>query len=87
MDYGVFLKKTVGNVSRASRHYTRQSPFAGSNRQLRGRILQLLLDNRRLERGSVAGLLDEDAARVDTIINALIDESMLIDQDNYLRLP
>jgi A/G-specific adenine glycosylase len=87
MDYGVFLKKTVGNVSRASRHYTRQSPFAGSNRQLRGRILQLLLDNRRLERGSLAGLLDEDAARVDTIIDALIAESMLVEQDNFLRLP
>ncbi len=44
MDYGAMLKKTVGNLSRFSAHYHKQSPFEGSERQLRGKILQTLLD-------------------------------------------
>lgn len=43
MDYGAFLKKTESNPSRRSRHYTRQSPFKGSNRELRSKILKYLL--------------------------------------------
>ena len=44
MDYGVMLKKTVGNASRLSKHYHKQSPFQGSERQIRGLILQHLLE-------------------------------------------
>lgn len=42
MDYGTFLKQTVGNVSRASASYIKQSTFQGSRRQIRGQILKLL---------------------------------------------
>jgi A/G-specific adenine glycosylase len=42
MDYGVMLKKTVGNLSRNSKHYTKQSPFKGSNRELRAKILHFI---------------------------------------------
>lgn len=42
MDYGVHLKATVGNASRASKHYAKQSVFAGSKRQIRGQVLRLL---------------------------------------------
>lgn len=42
MDYGTYLKQTIGNVSRASKAYTKQSPFHGSKRQLRGQVLRLL---------------------------------------------
>ena len=41
-DYGVMLKKTIGNVSQKSKTYTKQSIFSGSNRQLRGQIVKLL---------------------------------------------
>lgn len=43
MDYGVYLKKLHKNPSRKSKHYSKQSSFAGSNRQLRGAILNVLL--------------------------------------------
>jgi A/G-specific adenine glycosylase len=36
MDYGSYLKQTVGNVSRQSKTYAKQSTFAGSKRQIRG---------------------------------------------------
>jgi A/G-specific adenine glycosylase len=43
MDYGSMLKKKLGNLNKQSSHYTKQPPFKGSNRQLRGLLLQKLL--------------------------------------------
>lgn len=42
MDYGVMLKKDYENPNRRSAHYQKQSPFQGSNRQIRGKILKVL---------------------------------------------
>lgn len=42
MDYGAYLKTAVGNVSRNSKHYAKQSTFQGSRRQIRGQIIKLL---------------------------------------------
>ena len=42
MDYGSHLKKLHKNPSRASAHYTKQSKFEGSLRQVRGAILREL---------------------------------------------
>lgn len=44
MDYGVTLKKRYTNPSRKSAHYNKQSPFNGSNRQVRGKIVRFLTD-------------------------------------------
>lgn len=48
MDYGVMLKKELQrkqllNPNRRSAHYQLQSPFEGSNRQIRGMILKILI--------------------------------------------
>ncbi|GAB4302944.1 MAG: endonuclease III [Desulfuromonadia bacterium] len=43
MDAGAFLKKQGENPSRRSTHHQRQSPFDGSNRQLRSQILRIVL--------------------------------------------
>jgi A/G-specific adenine glycosylase len=45
MDYGVSIKKHIGNISRQSRHYSKQSTFVGSRRQLRGTVLRQLLSS------------------------------------------
>lgn len=42
MDYGTYLKATVGNLSRVSKHFTKQSTFHGSRRQLRGQVIRAL---------------------------------------------
>lgn len=44
MDCGSWLKTQVANPNRRSRHHTRQAKFEGSNRQLRGTLLDLLLE-------------------------------------------
>jgi len=50
MDYGAHLKKTLGNQNKRSKHYTKQSVFKGSNRELRGSILKLLAEKSRTEK-------------------------------------
>jgi A/G-specific adenine glycosylase len=44
MDYGTMLKKQGEKGHRRSSGYRRQSPFRGSDRQVRGKILRLLTD-------------------------------------------
>jgi len=43
MDYGVMLKKLYPDLNKKSAHYRKQAPFKGSNRQIRGELLKLLL--------------------------------------------
>lgn len=68
MDYGSMLKRTLPNPSRRSKHHTRQSRFEGSKRQLRARILGVLLDRSDLDRSDldptevVAALAQEQGA-------------------------
>jgi A/G-specific adenine glycosylase len=42
MDYGSHLKQAIGNKNKQSKHYTKQSKFAGSDRQVRGAIIRTL---------------------------------------------
>jgi A/G-specific adenine glycosylase len=44
MDFGSALKKTISNPNRRSIHYVRQSAFEGSDREIRGRIIRVLLE-------------------------------------------
>jgi A/G-specific adenine glycosylase len=42
MDYGAELKTLLVNPNRRSKTYTKQSAFEGSNRQIRGAVIQIL---------------------------------------------
>lgn len=82
MDYGAHLKATVGNLSRKSVVYARQKPFAGSDRQLRGRIIRLLLQGPR----SLAKMRESlgDDERLERILGALTAEGFLMyDRKRY----
>ncbi len=48
MDYGTMLKSEIGNVNKTSKHYTKQSKFQGSERQVRGEILKFLVSYEKL---------------------------------------
>jgi len=74
MDYGVFLKSTVGNVTRDSRHYTKQSAFHGSRRQLRGEIIRRLTT-----RTYTAHQLSQELSdnRLDAVLDDLVQESLI----------
>lgn len=86
MDYGVMLKKTIGNLNRKSRHYTKQSPFEGSDRQVRGRILDLLLEHQSLGVAALATLLNEPPERATRLIEALVAEHLVQRNGVQVRL-
>lgn len=76
MDYGAHLKGTVGNVTRRSASYVAQKKFAGSDRQLRGRILRLAV-SRRITAAHVKEVTGEPVARIETLLKALTKEGFL----------
>jgi A/G-specific adenine glycosylase len=86
MDYGVMLKKVVGNVSKLSAHYTKQSKFEGSDRQLRGKILQLLLDQPGAPLSSMVNSLDNNPQRVHKLVDQLCGEGFIKNVNGLLWL-
>ena len=86
MDYGVMLKRTVGNLNRISKHYSKQSRFVGSDRQLRGKILQLLLDNDTVMIDDTVRLLGENPERVNSIVSSLCSDNLVLREKNRLKL-
>ncbi len=86
MDYGVMLKKTIGNLNTRSKHYSKQSRFEGSDRQLRGKILQLLLDNPAVMIERVADVLGESPERVERIVLSLCNDNLVLREKNKLTL-
>ncbi len=83
MDYGVFLKRTHGNASRSSKHYTKQSVFNGSRRQVRGRILKLLT-TRIYTYDELKTVVDDD--RFEAVLTDLINESLITQNGQEIRL-
>lgn len=77
MDYGAMLKATRVNPSRRSKHYAKQSPFRGSNRELRSKILKYSLLYGLKSAKIVAASLDADEATVAKNIEAMKKEGLL----------
>jgi len=77
MDYGVYIKGKIGNLNYKSSHYRKQSKFVGSDRQIRGKILDVLLEKKEISSYELIGILDEDAERVMKIIRDLLDENLI----------
>jgi A/G-specific adenine glycosylase len=77
MDYGAMLKESSANPNRRSAHHTRQAPFEGSNRQIRGLILQLLLTNSSATEDELLRAVGRSPDRVKKIIKQLVREGFL----------
>ncbi len=60
MDYGVLLAKQLPNPNRRSRSYTKQKKFEGSSRQLRGKVLKVLLEEEGLSREELEARVEKD---------------------------
>jgi len=78
MDYGAALKKQSENPNRRSAHYVRQSPFEGSDRQIRSLILKTLLAKPRLSMSQLLEALGKGAKRTERIIDRLGEEGFLV---------
>ena len=74
MDYGSYLKQTVGNLNKWSSTYSKQSRFKGSIRQLRGQVLRELHEGDKTIKELRDSIADE---RLPAVLQALLEEGMV----------
>jgi len=81
MDYGAYLKQTVGNSNHQSKHYAKQSPFKGSDRAVRGAIMRHVLE----APGSLSVLARQvgvDQEKLRKILASLVRDQLIVKQGN-----
>ena len=86
MDYGASLKKLTENPGRRSAHYARQSPFIGSFRQARGKVIRALAlmgSSNAEEIGVICGLGEDKLYRV---LDRLEKESLVAEERGIYRI-
>ncbi|MBI4129830.1 A/G-specific adenine glycosylase [Candidatus Roizmanbacteria bacterium] len=84
-DYGAMLKKKEKFQNIQSKHYLKQSKFEGSRRQLRGRILKILLTKGSLSFEQIKKELPEDE-RIESVISELEKEGLIIKDDQQYKI-
>jgi A/G-specific adenine glycosylase len=77
MDLGSALKKIIPNPNRRSSRYVRQSAFQGSDREIRGRVIKMLLTNPDQETEELIQNTGGDRDRVLRILCTLEKEGFL----------
>lgn len=85
MDYGVHIKKTV-NPNHKSKHYTKQSKFEGSNRQVRGNILELLLQQNKVSLEQMPSMLNVSSERFQKAFDQLLKEGLIVKHKTEISL-
>jgi A/G-specific adenine glycosylase len=86
MDYGVMLKQTQTNPGRRSKHHTQQSRFEGSNRQLRSRMLRLIMAQPGISLSKLLEILEVEREPVERNLAALEREGFLVKRGRGFRV-
>jgi len=86
MDLGVALKKAHPNPSRRSVHHSRQSAFQGSDRQLRGQILKLLVAEGKISPAALSKRYPNEQKRLPRIVKQLITEGFITQKGRQLQI-
>jgi A/G-specific adenine glycosylase len=86
MDYGAALKKITANPNRRSAHYTRQSRFEGSFRQIRGRLIRALVSEGPASAGELAARTGIEDAALYAALEALQKEAMVAEEAGVYRI-
>ena len=88
MDYGVMLKKKYPNLNKRSAHYRKQAPFKGSNREIRGKILKLILKHKRItESELMRSLKNLKQKKIRAVLNQLEKEGFIKVNNSTIRIP
>jgi len=89
MDYGNYLKKSLKNINSASKHYTKQSRFKGSKREVRGQIVKLLTEKNMPEQElleKISSCLAHNKNDASVVIEDLIKEKIIKRKKDLLFL-
>lgn len=87
MDYGAVLKKLVKNPTTKSKHYTKQSKFAGSVRQVRGEIIRILTKHDSMDEQQLRATLKSNKRHFATAIQQLTQEKLINHDGKKISLP
>jgi len=77
MDFGAMLKRKTENPNKRSAHYRKQLPFHGSNRQVRGMILRLLLRKPAITESEIVRELKSNPKKIKENLSALQNEGFI----------
>jgi len=77
MDYGSALKNATPNPNRRSAHYTKQSKFVGSDREIRGMILRSLVTNPQQDEKELVRNISVSGERAHKVIDRLAKEGFI----------
>ncbi len=86
MDYGTMLAKRGENPNRRSIHYTRQSSFKGSDRQVRGKIIKFLLVNQPVAIDTIITYLNEEEERTKEIIRGMERDGIITSTEGMIKI-
>jgi A/G-specific adenine glycosylase len=86
MDYGVWLKKQTINPTRRSAHYTKQSRFKGSDREIRSLILKQLLSHTSMTESEIIMAITAEPERIKKIVQDLSNENLIQYHNNKVSL-
>ncbi len=86
MDYGSFLKKSLPNPSRQSAHHVKQSKFEGSNRELRSKILKLIMKQNMTSETLVKQFKKWPREQVEKNVEALTKEGFIVKRKTIIKL-
>ena len=86
MDYGVHLGKILPNPNRRSAHYSVQKPFRGSNREVRGALLEILAEKGGQSKEALYGNLPFSRDRIDTASTELAAEGLITEEGGIYEL-
>lgn len=86
MDYGSYLKASGIKNNAKSKHYTKQSKFEGSKRQIRGAIMRELLKGKKTG-AQIAKKIDKEKRRVQGVLEDLVNEGMIEKEKREYLIP
>lgn len=87
MDYGAMLGDTAKeNPNRRSAHYVCQSKFDGSDREVRGKILRLMLTHKKLQIRNLENIISQPKERIAKVLDALSREGFVKQKGSTISL-
>lgn len=87
MDFGAHLRSVVPDPNRRSAHYHRQAPFRGSDREIRGCIISVLLRSGCVDQSDLPAAVKAEGDRVRAICNRMAAEGLIVKEGERLKLP
>ncbi|MCQ8894727.1 MAG: A/G-specific adenine glycosylase [Methanolinea sp.] len=86
MDLGHHLRCIIPDPNTRSAHYHRQSPFPGSDREIRGKIIGLLLSRSPMDQADLLAAIHADPGRVLCACSRLEEEGIVTREGGRFRI-